>query len=283
MMPSLINAFMVLLLLAQAHPAQAQLQQTHLLQTDPARTEDAILADLFEKTGVSGTLLITSVRSGRSMVHDESRAARLFPVASTFKIFNTLIALEEGVIEHADSPIPWDGQHHEFESWNRDQTLESAFKVSCVWCYKDLARRIGMDKYSDYLQKTGYGQLQQPFKLTEFWLDGSLRISAKDQVEFLRQVVERRLPFRQSSYDTLKRVMDSSGEAPGLHAKTGWAIRNSPQIGWYVGYLETSDDVWLFALNMDIRTPSDLPLRQRLVQDALARKGLLTQRPSEKK
>jgi beta-lactamase class D len=253
---------MAIILLGLAHLAQA---------------EDADLAQLFKREGVSGTLLIQSIRSGQRLVHDDARAGKLFPVASTFKVFNTLIALEEGAIENADSAIPWDGQHHAFESWNRDQTLMSAFKASCVWCYQALARRVGTTKYKDYLSQAGYGELQEPFELTEFWLDGSLRISAEGQIDFLRKVTERRLPFRNATYDTLKQIMlAGENSSSRLYAKTGWATRHSPQIGWYVGYVETTDDIWLFALNMNIRNQSDLPFRQKLVLEALTQKGILT-------
>ena len=51
-----------------------------------------------------------------------------------------------------------------------------------------------------------------------------------------------------------------------IYGKTGWAASAEPQVGWYVGYLETHDDVWFFALNMDIRSETDLPLRKQLVR-----------------
>ena len=44
-----------------------------------------------------------------------------------------------------------------------------------------------------------------------------------------------------------------------------------------VGYLETHDDVWFFALNMDIRSETDLPLRKQLVREALVAKGIIRQ------
>jgi beta-lactamase class D len=40
-----------------------------------------------------------------------------------------------------------------------------------------------------------------------------------------------------------------------------------PQSGWYVGYLETAQDVWLFATNIVSRNQDDLPLRQQLTKE----------------
>ncbi|HAB85378.1 MAG TPA: class D beta-lactamase, partial [Pseudomonas sp.] len=104
-----------------------------------AHAEDGAIARLFERAGVEGTLVIESVATGQRFVHNDERAGTAFPAASTFKVLNTLIALEEGAIAGADEIIPWDGTRYEIEDWNRDQTLKSAFRVSCVWCYQRLA------------------------------------------------------------------------------------------------------------------------------------------------
>jgi beta-lactamase class D len=242
----------------------------------PAAAGDAALAGLFARKGVMGTLVLSSLKSGRTIVHNDERASRRFSAASTFKILNTLIALEEKVATGKDHLIRWDGRRHDLADWNRDQTLESAFRVSCVWYYQELALRIGADKYRDYLNRSGYGKLREPFDTTTFWLDGSLEISAMDQADFLRKLCLRKLPFSDSSYATLREIMVAE-KTPEftLYGKTGWAASANPQIGWYVGYLEMPDEVWFFALNMDLRSESDLALRKQLVREALQAKGII--------
>jgi beta-lactamase class D len=49
-----------------------------------------------------------------------------------------------------------------------------------------------------------------------------------------------------------------------LFAKTRWAARATPQIGWKVCYVETPDATWNFASNMDTCGTAGLPLRQAL-------------------
>ncbi|GAB1394627.1 OXA-48 family carbapenem-hydrolyzing class D beta-lactamase OXA-54 [Rhodocyclaceae bacterium] len=241
-----------------------------------AHAEDAAIERLFRNAGIDGTIVIESLGTGQSSVHNDRRSKQAYAAASTFKVLNTLIALEEGVIAGADASFRWDGIRHEIADWNRDQTLESAFKVSCVWCYQQLARRVGALKYPAYIRQVGYGQLRQSFDETTFWLDGALTISAAQQVAFLRQLVERKLPFRASSYDTLKKIMLTEETTRyRLYAKTGWATRNAPAVGWYVGYVETLDDVWLFALNLATRDAKDLPLRAQIAKEALQRIGAL--------
>ena len=196
------------------------------------------------------------------------------PVASTFKILNTLIGLETGAISGQGSEFKWDGTRHEISDWNHDQTLASAFKVSCVWCYQQLATSVGADTYRKYLQLAGYGPLREPFDLTRFWLDGSLQVSAEEQIALLRKLYQRSLPFSTRSYDTLRQVMlAEQGTGYRLYAKTGWAASQQPQTGWYVGYVENGSEVWLFAGNIDIDNASQLPLRQALTLEALRLKG----------
>ena len=238
--------------------------------------EDQDIANLFAKEGMTGTMVISSVGSGETFIHNDLRANHQFTVASTFKILNTLISLEEEVISGKDDVFKWDGHMYSISNWNCDQTLESAFKVSCVWCYQDLARRVGVEKYQSYLQKISYGELQEPFDGETFWLDGSLKISAMEQVEFLKKVYLRTLPFSPSSYETLRQIMLAEQTAAfSIRAKTGLASSAKPKIGWYIGYVETSTDVWVFATNIDIYDQKDLPLRLKLTREALQIKEII--------
>jgi beta-lactamase class D len=238
--------------------------------------EDKEIEKLFTEQDVNGTIVIASLHTGQKFVYNESRANQKFSTASTFKIVNTLIALEEKVVSGKDTLLRWDGQIYEFPDWNHDQTLESAFKVSCVWCFQDFARRIGADKYRTYLDILDYGTLNEPFEETTFWLDGSLQISAIEQVEFLKKVYLRSFPFSASTYETLQQIMLIE-KTPSftIRAKTGWATRLTSQIGWYVGYIETASDVWFFAINLDINEKNKLGLRQKLTLEALKTKGII--------
>lgn len=242
----------------------------------PAVAEDQVLAKLFAQQGIDGTIVISSLHSGKTFTHNNPRASQRFSTASTFKILNTLISLEEKAISGKDDALKWDGHIYNFPDWNRDQTLESAFKVSCVWCFQELARRVGAEKYRNYLRKSVYGELREPFEETTFWLDGSLQISAIEQVSFLKKVYLRTLPFSAPSYEALRQIMlVEQTPAFTMRAKTGWAGRVKPQVGWYVGYVETPKDVWFFATNIEIRDEKDLPLRPKLTREALQAKEVI--------
>ncbi|EXJ13544.1 Beta-lactamase [Imhoffiella purpurea] len=142
--------------------------------------------------------------------------------------------------------------------------------MSCVWCYQILAQRVGAETYREAIDQAGYGTLSEPFAPTEFWLDGSLRVSA------IEQVVRRTLPFGSHAYDTLRDIMVVE-QTPDwtLRAKTGWFARSTPSVGWYVGYVETDDDTWIFAMNLDLKDEADLPLRAALTREVLRAKGII--------
>lgn len=247
-----------------------------LLFSIQSMAENKDIAKLFTQEGVTGTMVISSLQSGQTFTHNDFRTNQRFTTASTFKILNTLISLEEKAILGKDDVFKWDGHIYSISNWNCDQTLESAFKVSCVWCFQELARRVGIEKYQSYLEKSSYGELHEPFNGETFWLDGSLTISAMEQVEFLKKVYQRTLPFSTSSYETLRKIMLLE-QTPtfSIRSKTGLAGNIKPKIGWYVGYVETSNDVWFFATNMNVYDNKDLSLRLKLTREALQIKGVI--------
>ena len=58
---------------------------------------------------------------------------------STFKIANTLIGLEEKILEDENTVFLWDGSPQPFSCWESDHTLSSAVRFSVVWYFQALA------------------------------------------------------------------------------------------------------------------------------------------------
>lgn len=173
-----------------------------------------------------------------------------------------------------NAALKWDGKDKGMPSWNRDQTLETAFKSSCIGYFQELARKIGMRKYEEHLAQASYGNAKPGPELTTFWLQGDLRISALEQIEFLKKIYRKELPYKPSPYDTLRKIMITE-QTPKytIRAKTGWAQKT--QVGWFVGYVETGDKVWFFATNLDMTRPEDIRYRQEITMEALKIKGIL--------
>lgn len=181
--------------------------------------------------------------------HPEECRVRTTPV-STFKVLNSLIALETGIASGPDFSLPWNGTHYSIEPWNHDQTLRSAFSVSCVWYFQELAKRVGLERYKQILPKVGYGNGDVTGGVTEFWLQSSLTISPDEQVDFLRLLHARKLPFSDKTVDTLLDIMTLSRTGNTIfRGKTGTAGVGfeTATLGWFVGSVTTPSGDYLFA------------------------------------
>ncbi|QDG78556.1 class D beta-lactamase [Labrenzia sp. PHM005] len=180
---------------------------------------------------------------------------------STFKIPNYLIALESGVAANAAATRQWDKKKHPPLSfwpkiWKRDHTLDSAFKFSVVWYFKDVAADVGTDRYKDYLARFSYGNQTVPAASNDFWLGGdSLTISLREQVGFLFALRKGEIEINAGSLAALENA-SNLGTQTGytLHAKTGAGrIASGPSKGtlegWFVGWVDgpgAKDTVFAF-------------------------------------
>ena len=233
------------------------------------------IAAVFEQQNVVGTLVIESVRGDRTYVHNPERASEQFSPASTFKIPNTLIGLRMGVVRSKSSEFTWDGTDRGLPQWNRDQTLETAFKVSCVWCYQEIARKVGAGRYRPALRDLNYGNREIGADVEQFWLNGDLKISAWEQIEFLRSFVLEETGHTSEQVDLVKEIMRvEHTDTYALYGKTGWTGQ-ALHTGWFVGFVTVADRTWLFAMNMEMDSASQAPLRQTVVVESMKALGLL--------
>ena len=229
------------------------------------QAEENKIEDLYKSNNINGSILIESADGKVKYQHNVNDQESFIP-ASTFKIPNTLIILEEGLIKDQFEVIKWDGKEREYTQWNKDQTLKSAFQYSCVWCYQHYARQVGDKKYHTYLRKFDYGNILTGSDVARFWLDGELRISVKDQINFLRKVHAEELPIQKSHIKTLKDIMLSEEHKNyKIWSKTGWSGKD----GWFVGYLLTENKTWFFANHIEIHKKSDLEFRKKLTMETL--------------
>lgn len=243
-----------------------------LIMSMPSFSDDNELSKLYADNEIDGILLIQSFDRRTEYQYNATKIDEGYIPASTFKIPNTLIALEEGVIKDQFEIIKWDGVEREFTPWNQDQTLATAFSRSCVWCYQRFAVKIGDTKYKQYLADFDYGNRKTGPVVSTFWLDGDLKVSVREQVNFLRKVYLEQLPIKHRNVEILKDIMLTEETSDyKLWVKTGWQDEH----GWYVGYIETQGKVWFFANHIQIKSPADLVFRKALTMKSLKMKGII--------
>ncbi|HPG33665.1 MAG TPA: class D beta-lactamase, partial [Lentimicrobium sp.] len=213
---------------------------------------------IYKEFSVSGTFVLYNVKSEEYTILNQSRANVPYLPASTFKIMNALIGLQEKAVNGTDEIFKWDGTKRSVEAWNHDLTLEEAFRVSAIWVYQELARRSGREAIENWLTKCRYGNMKTGPQIDNFWLEGDIAISAMEQLAFVKSLYLEELPFDKSVQKQVKNMMFVDS-VPGrsLYAKTGWAARIAHQIGWYTGFVKAADNTWIFAMNMDMINPKD--------------------------
>lgn len=220
-----------------------------------AEKQPTIRADFkkyYDSINVDGAFALYDLNKDEYILYNEKQYDIGYTPASTFKICNTMIGLETGVIKDENFMLKWDGKKRWNDKWNAYTDLKTAYKNSTVWYYQELARRVGGEKMKYWLDKAEYGNADTTGGIDQFWLDGGLRISPKQQIDFLKRLYKNELPFSKRTMDITKEIMVAKDTVNfKLRAKTGYGFQDKKDIGWYVGYVEANNNVYFFANRID--------------------------------
>jgi len=243
--------------------------------------EDPRLGELFRQTGRPGTFVLLDARRGELVGTNRARALTRYTPASTFKIPNSLIGLSVGAVASVDTVLPYRSDAPPFSpAWEKDMGLREAIVVSNVPIYQELARRIGLERMREAVNRLDYGNREIGSVVDTFWLRGPLAISAVEQTRFLDRLARQVLPFPLQAQRAVREItLVEQGPGWQLHAKTGWQNGPNPGVGWWVGWVEKDGRTVPFALNLDIHQRADGELRQRLGRAALELLGVLPPSP----
>jgi beta-lactamase class D len=249
--------------------------------SSPAEIVKQELQDIIDSANMIGSVLVYNPQDSTYYSNDFERCKKGFLPASTFKIVNSIIGLETKVVESDSTLFKWDGKKRRLKVWEEDLMLHEAFKVSCVPCYQEIARKIGVNRMKDYLQQFNYGSMVvDSATIDNFWLEGNSRISQFQQIDFLQRLYKSQLPISERTEKIIKRVMIAE-ETPAykISGKTGWATQEGNDIGWWVGYVETKGNVFFFATNVQPKAGLDMEkfpaLRKQITADALKALGII--------
>ncbi len=232
------------------------------------------LTKRFFDLGTEGTFVGYKVDDYLIIASDKVRSGDDKLPASTFKIPNSLIALETGVVADPDKDVfKWDGVTRSIAAWNQDHTLRSAIAASVVPVYQEIARRIGAERMQKYVDLLDYGNRNIGGGIDQFWLTGDLRIDPMQQVDFVDRLRRGVLGVSKRSQDVVRDILPvvKVGDAT-IRYKSGLlgAERGQPSLGWMVGWAEKGSQQTVFAMNMDCKTPELTAARMTVTQQCLA-------------
>ncbi len=229
--------------------------------------------------GHKGSFVLYELNSGQYSIYNESQGTKRISPDSTYKIYSALVALEEGVIAPTSSSLLWNGNTYPFKEWNKNQTLDSAMKCSANWYFTELDKETGLSSLRKYLQTMGYGNSDVSGGLGRFWAESTLKISPVEQVELLTKFYQGNLGFAPENQRAVKdSLFVSSSNGAFLYGKTGTGAINGKQVnGWFIGFVETKDETYVFATNIQDMDSASGSAAAKITLDILKDKNIYTE------
>lgn len=224
-------------------------------KTPEPTTSEMDCSDYFD--GINGSAVIYDTAKNCCQIYNQELALTRRSPCSTFKIISSLIALEHGIIVPDHSTHTWSGETFWNEDWNRDIDFSDAFRASCVWYFREIVDAIGKDTMQTELDRLSYGNCDisdwqgelnannnNP-ALTGFWIESSLLISPKEQVEVLERIFGEHSDYSEETQNHLKQVMllpDQNDAGISIYGKTGMGKAHGVVVdAWYTGFADAAD------------------------------------------
>lgn len=202
----------------------------------------------------AGTFVLYNEEKQQYVLYNAAQSRKRLSPCSSFKIFSALAGLESGVLDRSDANTlrKWDGRQRSIAAWNQDQTLASAIQNSVVWYFQAFIAEIGAARMQAYLDAIDYGNRDISGGLTQFWLQSSLLVSAREQVDLLRKLCEGQLPVAPENVSVvLEDITLYERNGARLLGKTGTG--DGAELGWFVGCVERGGNRCFFAVNLEGR------------------------------
>ena len=239
-------------------------------------TVDNTLKKYFDEQKSVGCFGLFNNGNGQFTIYNLARYRdSAFLPASTFKIINSLIGLQTGIITNDSMVIKWDGVQRSNPEWNKDLNMYQAFRVSAVPYYQEVARRIGKDTMQHWLDSLAYGTKNIRSAIDTFWLDNSLQVTPDEQLGVVKRLYFNQLPFFNNYQLMVKNAMLFEDKPTHmLSYKTGLGYKeDGTPVTWVIGWIEENRHPYFFVLNMetkdknvDLKTARMTVLRNILTQ-----------------
>lgn len=252
-----IAVFLILFISCKERKGTNTLHNEQLVNRNIIKPE---FQSIIDSADVKGSILIYDLNKDMYYSNDFEWSNNGNLPASTFKIANSIIGLETGVIENDSVIFKWDGEKKWLKSWEQDLILKDAFQFSCVHCYQEVARKIGSKRMNNYVLKLNYGNLEiDSTNIDKFWLEGESKISQMQQIDFLKRFYNFELPISKRTDSIMRKILlIEETDQFKLSGKSGLSNYNGEYNGWFIGFVEFEYNTYLFATNLEPKKEFDL-------------------------
>ncbi|HEI2166077.1 TPA: beta-lactam sensor/signal transducer BlaR1 [Staphylococcus aureus] len=199
----------------------------------------------------SGSFVMYSMKKDKYYIYNEKESRKRYSPDSTYKIYLALFGLDRHIISDKNSRMSWNHNHYPFDSWNKDQDLNTAIQNSVNWYFERISNQISKNYTSDQLKRLNYGN-KNLGSYKAYWLEDSLKISNLEQVIVLKNMMEQNNHFSKNEKKQLSSsLLIRKNENYELYGKTGTGIVNGKyNNGWFVGYVITNHDKYYFSTHL---------------------------------
>ncbi|MCK9873180.1 penicillin-binding transpeptidase domain-containing protein [Nocardiopsis dassonvillei] len=243
-----------------------------LTRGDLAAVEREDLEAVFADAGVEGTFVLHDVMEREATVVEPELARERAVPASTFDLVSTLVGLQTGAVGDVDEVVSHGGGSQPVDRRERGMALREALPASNVPVYREVARRVGHGPMAAWVDRLDYGNrsVGDARALDRFWLEGPLEISAMEQTDFLARLARDELPVDDAHQEAVRELAAlEEGDGYSLHAKAGWEAEAGSAPGWWVGWVESGEDLYTFALRVEPEGDQDAELSESLGREML--------------
>lgn len=201
---------------------------------------------------VKGTILIYDPQNKTYNSNSFHRANTGYLPAGTFLIPQTIIAIETRSINTAISTTSIDKNP---KTNYLNMTIKEAYQRSFDPYYQDVIRKIGQEKTIQFLERLKYPKMMvNDYTYDNFWFYGPSKITPFEQIEFLENFFNNKMPIRKETYNkTLEIMLIKETNEYKLYGKESWTSYNNN--GWFVGFIVKNDKKYYFATNTEPITP----------------------------
>ncbi|HCY4485876.1 TPA: beta-lactam sensor/signal transducer BlaR1, partial [Staphylococcus aureus] len=223
----------------------------------PLQSDYQILDESKNFGSNSGSFVMYSMKKDKYYIYNEKESRKRYSPDSTYKIYLALFGLDRHIISDKNSRMSWNHNHYPFDSWNKDQDLNTAIQNSVNWYFERISNQLSKNYTSDQLKQLNYGN-KNLGSYKAYWLEDSLKISNLEQVIVLKNMMEQNNHFSKNEKKQLSSsLLIRKNENYELYGKTGTGIVNGKyNNGWFVGYVITNHDKYYFATHLSDGKPS---------------------------